>query len=234
MLLIYPDKLFDMGKIKAILDYLKYPYTYNINADYNIVFNSNINAKHKFDLKTDKYVINRHCTNVLKDWVDERWGNVYGYNLRINPLKWSGHCVMKPIGQGLNTGKIVKCPSHELDNHISLKLVDTRISADTLCDYRVFIMKGQIVLILLKKKHIYNVFSNEYRYELVKNIFTSKEKESILEFSSFLDFGEIDILRSNFDGRIYVVDVNNLPGYGYFRDNVWVKYISEQFMKIFL
>ena len=42
------------------------------------------------------------------------------------------------------------------------------------------------------------------------------------------------VLRGNFDGKIYVVDVNNISGYGYFRVPAYLDYVSQKFKMAFL
>ena len=237
MILIYPDKLLPASKIGAIFDHLKIPTTYDPNEKYDMVLNNTVASKHIFSLKTDKYVINRHCNNVLKDYVDKRWEKIYGYGIRLSPMLWTGYCIKKPLEQGTNSGEIIKCPTIAEEGYIYTKIVDTRISYDTIQDLRVFIMKGDIILTIIKKKSVVNIFENEYRYEFVdkKDVFSDEEIEKILKFSEdYLDFGEIDILRSNFDGKIYVVDVNNIPGYGYFVNTDILDYAAKQFKEHFL
>lgn len=47
----------------------------------------------------------------------------------------------------------------------------------------------------------------------VTSVFSGIEKEKILAFTEKfgLDYGEVDVLRDNDDGRLYVIDVNNTP-----------------------
>lgn len=233
MILTYPHSLQARSKFKIILDNLSIPYTCDVNSDYDIVFNSNINPIHEFDLKTDKPVINRFCTNVSKDYVDKRWKSIYGHGLKVDPLTWGGYCIEKPQGQGTNSGEIV-FGVHPKEGMFYSKIVDTRMDATTLHDLRVVIMNGEIILILRKKKHIVNVFTNPHKFEqMTINIFTDEEQDAILSFSSMMDFGEVDIVRSNFDGRIYILDVNNLPGYGYFRDKKYIDLLSYHFNKYY-
>ena len=239
MLLVYPDKLGSNFKIKMILDYLNHPYTYDINDDYDIVFNSSLAPLHRFGLNTDKFVINGRCNNVLKDYVDRVWGDVYGCCLTVNPLIHNGYCIEKPLTQGTNSGNVILCPHEKSQDKIYLRWVDTRDENGSLNDYRVVICDGEIVLVLIKKKQYDSFFSFDMKNFIQRpweELFSVTEKNHILEFSDIvgLDFGEIDVLRSNFDGKIYVVDVNNLSGYGYFRDKEYVHYLSNIFKRAYL
>lgn len=234
MILIYPDRLSDKGKMKMMLDYLHCPYTYNVGDNYDMVFNSSVNPKHTFDLDTDKFVINRNCNNVLKDNIDKLWFNVSGKSLKVNTDTFKGYCIEKPLTQGLNTGNVVKCPLSQKGGMMYQKLIDNRVDAHTIMDYRVVMMKQEIVLILEKKKSVTEIFGNPYRYKEVDNVFSDEEIHRIKVFSEFFDFAEIDVLRSNFDGDIYVIDVNNLPGNGYFRDKDLLDFVANKFKEYFL
>ena len=235
MILIYPDILPGNSKIIMMLDYLHYPYTYDVNVDYDIVFNSNIKVKHKFDLETDKYIINRYCEDVSKQFIADRWARISGNDINIDPHTFMGYCVEKPnLLQGANTGNIVKCPCKPRKDYVYQRIVDTRMSETEIVDYRLVIMNFNIIMIIAKRRSITNLFGNEYGYELVEDVFTEEEKKQLVEFSIFFDYAELDVLRSNFDGNIYVVDVNNLPGYGYFRDKKLLDYTAEEFKKHFL
>jgi len=239
VLLIYPDKLPDTAKVKMILDHLEYPYTYDKNVRHKLVFNSTLKPNHEFGLETKKFVINGRCTNVLKDHVDKVWGKVYGSCLLINPRNHTGRCIEKPLGQGTNSGNIVMCPVEPKNGKVYLRWVDTRDEQGNLTDYRVVICDKQIILCLLKKKPSDRHFSfdnKEYIQVAWNYLFSVIEKDSILSFCDEigLDFGEIDVLRSNFDGKIYVVDVNNISGYGYFRIPAYLEYVSQKFKMAFL
>lgn len=236
MILIYPDKLAEIAKVKMILNYLKYPYTYDHKKNYNVVFNSSLAAKHEFKLKTNKFVINGKCNDVTKVNVDRLWGKITGRTLIVNPLDRKSYCIEKPDVQGENDGKIVKCPYHPKNGMIYQKIVDTRKDVETMQDIRVVIARNDIVMTILKPKK--QMFRNLYEFEFVnkKDVFENWEISEILKFSNEigLDFGELDVLRSNFDDKIYVVDVNNLAGYGYFRDRTKLIELSEIFKDKFL
>ncbi len=239
MILIYPDKLIETSKVKMILDHLKYPYTYDVGTDHRLVFNSTFSPKHEFRLKTDKFVINGMCNNVLKDNVDKVWAETYGCGLRVNPKQRMGYCVKKTIQQGTNSGEIVRCPCEEEDGYVYLKIADTRDCDGIMSDYRLVICAGRIVLSLIKKKTELFKFRHEptnYIRVSWADVLTTQEHDSVLLFASKmgLDFGELDVLRSNFDGKIYVVDVNNLSGYGYFRTHDYLEYLSNVFRLSYL
>jgi len=238
VILIYPDKLKDHYKVKMILDHLGYPCTYNTGDAYDVVFNSSQKELHEFDLKTTKTIINGRCNNVLKNNVDSKWEAVTGRGLSVNPMEFKGWCVEKPLKQGTNSGRFVLCPRKPKLGFGYFRWVDTRDGYMMLNDYRVIICKGEIILCLLKSRPDNEPFRfSQYNYDYVEtSYFSKKEVNHILTFSRLmgLDFGEIDVLRSNFDGEIYVVDVNNLAGYGYFRNKKYLRYVSDKFKEAFL
>ena len=239
MILIYPDKLKDHYKVKMILDHLGYPCTYNTGDAYDVVFNSSQKELHEFDLKTTKTIINGRCNNVLKNNVDSKWEAVTGRGLSVNPMEFKGWCVEKTLKQGTNSGRFVMCPHPPKKDFGYFKWVDTRDENMMLNDYRMVICGGKVILCLIKRKPQDNPFRFSHTGYIKVNemhYFSTGEINNIVTFTQAigLDFGEIDVLRSNFDGEVYVIDVNNLAGYGYFRDKEYVKYVSKKFKEAFL
>lgn len=238
MILIYPDKLSEKSKVKMMLDYLQFPYTYNIKNKYDVVYNSNRKTKHDWSLKTNKFVINKDCNNTLKDRIDKLWEETTGRGLRIDPMTFKGFCVEKTLEQGTNSGKIIECPYKPKNGFIYLRWVDTRYTKEDIRDFRVVVIKGNVILVVVKPKKINELFGNALRFEEIgiKDVFSEKDIHHISEFSRKmkLDYGEMDILRSNFDGRIYCTDVNQNPGYGFFREKKYLNHVSNIFRKEFL
>lgn len=168
---------------------------------------------------TEKLVVNIGCVDVTKWNVDRIHNDVFGYSILV-PAGQKGYCVRKHPGQSAKNSKIVECPDGYCnDGYLYQRLIDSRISHNFVRDYRVPIFWGNIPLVFLKDRPVEQAFKIDDRTLKVsvaetKDVFSNEELLKICDFASEigLDVGEMDIVRSNYDGLIYILDVNNIPG----------------------
>jgi hypothetical protein len=84
-------------------------------------------------------------------------------------------------------------------------------------DYRIPVFKGFLAsFVYIKTRPINNRFANSNSHVSItslNNIISQNEQEDIISFCKHLklDYGEIDVLRNNLDGLLYIIDVNNTP-----------------------
>lgn len=94
-------------------------------------------------------------------------------------------------------------------------LIDIKVNEKYVDQLRLPIIGSTIPMVLRKYKRIDKPFSYSVDGEMgtVEEHLTAEEERLILEFCSKigLDCGELDVLRSRDDGRIYIVDANNTP-----------------------
>jgi hypothetical protein len=179
-------------------------------------------------------VVNSKLTNIKKDYIDDVFKDVFGYSVRVNPVTHRGAMVIKSSQNATHAGRIIQgpIPAHKVDTkprysnrgepHYRMyqKLIDTRISKDKIRDYRIIVMGYEPVLLL--EKHIgitstFHVAKGDYFHVLtdrtLNNAFSMDEAAKIKKFilQANVDFGEIDVLRSNYDGLIYIIDINDVP-----------------------
>ena len=122
--------------------------------------------------------------------------------------------------QSAHDGKIVKMPLEPDPAYLYQKLIDNRISIDTICDIRLPIFLGEIPLVFLKSRSIEGTFEYadskvlNYWVDIVEKYLSQEEISLVKEFCDIigLDIGEIDTLRDNSTGKLYIIDVNNIPG----------------------
>jgi len=231
--LFYPKKLIGSQKFKLLLDKLGYKYTNDINIDVDFIVlwdykNETIIPKELKEL--NKPIINGKCLNIKKDYVDSIFTEIFGYSSFVNPETHKGYCVEKSTQNAIHNGKIVKCPRKRdgvitysgtgvKHNRIYQRLIDTRIDKDKIHDIRVPIVNGNIPFVFIKElglKSTFHPYDDEYYKcytQKTTDVFNLNEVCNILEFSKKigLDIGELDILRDNSSGLIYIVDVNNIP-----------------------
>lgn len=161
-------------------------------------------------------ILNKNCKNIGKDKVNEVFEKVFGYSLSVDPLTHQGQCVRKSITNALHDGKIIQCPITEPEEgYIYQKLINNHLENDTFFDLRPAIIGNEIPVATKRLKCIDDRFGYSFKETVVEptEAFQEHEIKKIVEFSNMLglDYGELDILRDNDDGRIYIVDANNTP-----------------------
>lgn len=163
-------------------------------------------------------VINLSSRDIGKDFVAAKMLEVFGYSTTIDPLTYEGVAVKKSIKNAVHDGEEITCPISEVDpSFVYQKLIDTHNGHGDVMDMRVVIMQNEIPHIYLAYRKLNVKFSNRpYKAKFIKDVnsyLNDQEQADLLSFSraSGLDYGELDVLRHNADGKIYVVDCNNTP-----------------------
>ena len=161
--------------------------------------------------------INLGCTDISKVNVDKVFEEVFGYSLIINPETYCGDCVIKSDMNALHDGRIIKCPVEKITKDmVYQKVIDNSFDENYVKDIRVPVFKDSIPFVYFKFKKYEDRFTNKIDHVEVHNtseVLTNEEVNSIISFAGKikLDYGELDILRDNKDGKIYIIDVNKTP-----------------------
>jgi hypothetical protein len=236
-ILFYFNSLLKGKNARTILFYPEYPnkrtIIYKILRHLKCNITSSI--KHKFDLAfywedttfrkepdalknlIPEKIMNLNCKDISKEKISEVFGKVFGYGLDINPRTFTGECVRKNNLNAMHDGVVVKCPVENPEKgFVYQKILNNKVDGNLVMDLRTPVLRGVIPFIYLKFKEIKNRFTNDlYKSEIaaVNEYFTENETKKISEFCSQigLDYGELDVLRNNYDGKIYIVDVNYTP-----------------------
>jgi hypothetical protein len=151
-------------------------------------------------------LINRGGHDASKRKVERVMKEVFGYNSLI----YDGEVYIKSNSQGAHEG--------EVKEGLICKLIDNEMDGYYI-DHRLFIFGKKIVLLWISgklkaqrfgghTKSVYNTVTKD-----IGRFFSTEEQAKIIEFMDVygLDFSELDILRDK-DGRIYIVDQNNISG----------------------
>lgn len=154
--------------------------------------------------------INGSCLDVSKSRVEAIWEEVSGHSLRIDPRLNSGRMVVKPESNGVHDGRIVTGPTRRRPGFVYQRLIDTRGRAhpyDQAGDHRSRDAGGAPILarragVVLRDKPL---FCAHVRCGLY-----GSECEQLLRFAERIgmEFGELDVLRDQESGLIYVIDAN--------------------------
>jgi hypothetical protein len=159
--------------------------------------------------------INRGCTDISKTRVATVWEQVAGYPFVVDPLTTSGQFVAKPEANALHAGQIVTGPIAARRKGWSYqKLVDCRIDGQ-IHQMRAMVADGHLALAYEKWRPEPEWFQGT-RISVPRTpdeLFSRTEQELLLRFSAAInmDYGELDILRDEPTGKLYVVDANRTP-----------------------
>lgn len=176
-----------------------------------------------------KPVLNLQCTDISKRRVEREFSRAFSYTSLIDPGSSSGRCVKK-YDKNASGGFVIELPEFESDTQfVYQKLLDSR-RGDVMVEYRVPIILGRIPVVYTELKDIPKDFIKTKKRSIeigeADAIFSSVEQSRIIEFcrGMGLDFGELDIIRANDDGRIYIIDANKTPGgFGMFNKVNWTR-----------
>lgn len=197
-------------------------------------------------LNTSKQIVNLHSRDISKKYVDEVFTEVFGYSSFVTPLVHVGKCVKKSDINGLHNGEVITCPikPEEVDNDfVYQKFLDTFTKEGSRKEIRLTILNGEMIFILEKYRTKDDLFARDFfMSEIVKpkDVFNDAEIAKILGFCRKikLDFGDLDILRNNDDGKIYIIDVNNTPqqylGKEKEKRKIFYEILAESFVREFI
>jgi hypothetical protein len=162
-------------------------------------------------------IINDTHFNCDKANVQAHACRALGYDSRVDPTAHTGPCVMKSRRNAAHDGRVIECPVAAVDAEYAYEvLVDNRHGEDEINDLRLVMILGEIPVAYVKYRPLITRFADaNSRVTLTTPdaLFSAEELAKCQEFarSIGMQYGEIDILRDNASGRIYIVDANNTP-----------------------
>ena len=214
--LVYPQRLLSRSALYKTCKFLGFHVTRKLGpADIVIDWTDATHRSSHPELRRFGEVINLRATDISKTTVERVHTEVFGYTTAIDPLTYRGPCLRKSDVNALHDGAIVQCPIEKLeDGFVYEKLIDNMTPAGAL-DMRVPIFKSILPFVYHKTRALEARFLKFHSAKLreTDEVLSSDEQAKILQFCRKigLDYGELDVLRDNGDGRIYIVDANNTP-----------------------
>jgi hypothetical protein len=162
-------------------------------------------------------VWNIDCRDISKRRVDEVMREVFGYGAEVDPRTWHGTCAVKTDENARGRGGVVTTPISDPDPRmVYQRLIECREHGRTV-NYRVPVIAGTLPLcyVLERAPIVEHLKTDATACRLVDtdDLFSAVEQQRILAFcrGMHLDFGELDVLRDDDDGRIYIIDANKTP-----------------------
>ena len=164
---------------------------------------------------TGKPAFNVGCFDIRKSVVARVFEEIFGYDLKVDPLTHQGIAVEKSELNGKHDGRMIVCPvATPLPGHVYQRIVENTFDGAEHVDIRTPIVGGRTTpYVFLKKRSRAKRFTNDnHRVDLapIAAMLSKDEQEKIAAFAAamHLDFGGLDVLRDRHDGRIYIVDAN--------------------------
>ncbi len=187
-------------------------------ADYQFVFSDDTHTELTEDIITsmDEAAINKGAFDISKSHVGDVFFEIFGYAINVDPATFVGDVVAKSEMNGTHDGQVIQCPilPSEIDPQCAYqKLIPTGRADNRTEDLRLLYIMNKPIIVFHKTKDKAVRFGMEYLNVIPKqpdDVFSQDEIRKISEFCDRigLDFGALDILRSNADQKIYIVDVN--------------------------
>ncbi|MFO7869709.1 MAG: hypothetical protein R6U95_10470 [Bacteroidales bacterium] len=162
-------------------------------------------------------VVNLQSRDISKFFVDSVFSEVFGYSTQVNPVEYSGKIVQKSDTNALHDGVILQGPLENTDEgSIYQILIDNSLSSELVVDLRVVVVKHIMPFVYIKYRDISERFQNttvQTELKPIEDMLSQVEINLLQVFCDaiYLEYGELDVLRNNTDGKIYIVDVNNTP-----------------------
>ncbi len=156
--------------------------------------------------------INGKCTDISKSKVAAVFEQVFGYALSVDPRNYDGDMVVKSETNGAHDGYILKVPAEPQDGLVYQRVIDTSANG-YVTDLRCPSAGGQIDVVYIKRRPANQRFANmnsSCTLARPEDHLSDEERAKLSDFAAAmgLDWGGMDVLRDNANGRIYVVDVN--------------------------
>lgn len=162
-------------------------------------------------LRLPQDAINGSCIDVSKSRIDAAWEEVSGYTIQVDPTRNSGRMVVKPEESGAHAGRLVDGPISRRRGFVYQRFVATRKNG-RLLSTRAVMLGREMPIIRDYWCAASDIFHGPSHCvaRAPEEVYTDRERGQILRFAGLvgLDFGELDILRDEESGRIYVIDAN--------------------------
>ncbi len=142
---------------------------------------------------------------------------MFGYGAEIDPRVYRGACAMKTDENARGRGFLVQAPVDRVEPGFVYQRFIACTEGGQTVNYRVPVIAGEIPLcyVLTRAPITDHIKTDAVECRLVETdeLLSRDEQARILALCDRLglDFGELDVLRSDDDGRIYVIDVNKTP-----------------------
>ena len=171
-------------------------------------------------------IVNFSSFSNLKSQVQRSFARVFGYELAVDPLVYVGAGVIKGDNEnGSHTARFVRFPISEMspesvyERQVRNEVLRTNGEVWTQ-DYRVPVFDGRIPFVVTKVYPVQQRSDRCARASLVVSAFEALTESEMKRIASFcedlgISYCELDVLRDLHEDRIYIVDANTTPYWGW-------------------
>jgi hypothetical protein len=192
------------------------------------------------DISKELPIINLSVDDVSKSKVDAVFTSIFKYSSRVDIFQYFGYAIRKSENQAAHDGEIISLPYRQQPGYFYQKLLDSRTNFTTTQDLRLVFFKDEIPFGFLKYRPVASPIKDLSAVTYVSNpmdFISAQEYNQVVNFchSFGLEFGEIDLVRNNSDGLLYILDVNNMAGNALFKHFGFGKaeQIRDQYAQLF-
>lgn len=252
--LTVPDKPSPWSAFYKICHLLGYSFTSDIDAPADLVFAWQDRTIREPCPSLDRlaqrgHVVNYECRDISKSQLAAAFAQVFGYGLAVNPAEHHGLMVRKSNDNAPHDGIIIEGPVIANPRFAYQKVVNNIVDGFVV-DIRVPVFREIIPHCLVKRIALAHRFTNKVGTSVIhrpSDVLSAIELDLLLQFCRAIgmEYGELDVLRDQEDGRIYIVDANHTP-FGplsrdiqvrwYFDPQSWraLKYLAGAFRAAFV
>ncbi len=220
-ILFYPDYPLWETEIFKIARLLDYNVTNNPKLPFDLVFAWEDATRRRPVPELERLarrvpVLNARCNDISKVKVEAVFRSVFGYGSFVDFATGRGLAVQKSDLNGRHDGRIIELPVAAPEpGYVYQKLLNHVDAGGMAIDYRVPVFGATIPYLTLRYKPLRSRFTSTVRATLAepREVFSALELQKIMHFCRRLglDYGELDVIRHQDDGRIYILDANNTP-----------------------
>jgi hypothetical protein len=160
------------------------------------------------------YAINRACTDVSKGRVDALWASICGYSIAVDPLTTAGPIVVKGEENAAHDWYLADGPLRRREpGKVYERLIDATAD-DLFIQSRPIIMRDRVPFVYavhFPRQH-WRAQAETFPAQAT-DFYSATEVGQMLAFCAALglEYGELDVLRENGTGRLFVIDANPTP-----------------------
>ena len=220
-ILFYPDMPHSRTVILKICEKLGYECSNSLLSDFLVGFKwrdttVGVLDRNLSSISMQPKIFNLKCLDISKRNVSIVFAKTFGLEISVDPTTATELIVCKSDRNAAHDGVIMRAPLKKTDpTKVYQKLIDNSDGLDVI-DLRVPIMLNHIPLVYVKRRPIADRFSNRNSSVSLSTpsaLFSTQEISKLIAFCAEIgmEYGEIDLLRDQRDGQLFVVDANNTP-----------------------
>jgi hypothetical protein len=210
----FPERPLARAQLVSMFGLLRVRIGSDVRAGPQIAWQKDTWLRPADQARLPSYAINRRCSDVSKSRVDALWASAAGYSLIVDPLVTEGPLVVKSELNARHDWRPVNGPLLRREKGMVYQRFIDATAGDLFIQSRPVIMRRHIPLVYavhFPRQH-WRAEAETFPSQ-TSEFYSAAETEQILDFADALglEYGELDVLRDNATGQLYVIDANPTP-----------------------